>query len=168
CPRRLCAARLRVGPLTAFGRECSMIARRLVSTGLASQHAWGRCFVAPLAFVVLATFMLSAAPSFALSTYRFDGQLAPVICSSLGTGSVAVSDFNGDAYVAAENGEVSVFDSAKAQIGTLDSSATPAGSFGSELQVAANNGTGEGYVLDTQHNVIDVFDSTGTYLCQIT
>src|SRR6185312_16298507 len=42
------------------------------------------------------------------------------------------------------------------------------GSFGPGLEVAVNNGTGNVYVLDTAHNVIDMFDSSGNYLCQIT
>ena len=36
------------------------------------------------------------------------------------------------------------------------------------VAVAANNATGDVYVLDSTDNVVDVFDSTGGYVCQIT
>jgi DNA-binding beta-propeller fold protein YncE len=140
---------------------------------LGSRSVSSRRCVVVSTFVVFGLLGLSAAPTFALTTYRFDGQLAPpsgAFEGSLEGGSVAVNDFNGDAYVAEGNGVVDIFDSSRTQVGSLDSSTTPAGSFGgsSVPRVAANNATGEVYVLDPRDNVVDVFDATGTYLCQIT
>jgi DNA-binding beta-propeller fold protein YncE len=109
--------------------------------------------------------------------YPLDGQLAPPSGSFgfLEANSVAVNDFNGDTYVADSdslNGGpdvVDVFDSGRTQIANLNGASTPAGSFGGgAVAVAANNGTGEVYVLDSTDNVVDVFDATGAYRCQIT
>jgi len=148
-----------------------MSALRLMLAGLVSRCVASRRCVAVSAVVVFGLLALSATPALALTTYRFDGQLAPASGAfegGLEGGTVAVNDFNGEAYVAESEGAVDIFDSGGAQIGSLDSSTTPAGSFGGGPRVAANNGTGEVYVLDSTHNVIDVFDATGTYLCQIT
>jgi len=109
--------------------------------------------------------------------YPFDSQIVPT--SPIGsptqtlpiaTNGIAVNDFNGDTYVADSSaGVVDVFDSSGAELARLDSSTTPAGSFGGVgVSVAANNSTGDVYVVDSSDGVVDVFDSTGKYLCQIT
>ena len=110
--------------------------------------------------------------------FPFDGSLAPSSGSfgSVVANSVAVNDFNGNAYVAdSSSGTVDVFNSAGSQIATWDGSVannppgTPAGSFGGgEVFVAADNTTGDVFVLDPTDNVVDEFSSSGSYVCQIT
>ncbi|HEY7830504.1 MAG TPA: hypothetical protein VIC06_08075 [Solirubrobacteraceae bacterium] len=87
--------------------------------------------------------------------------------------SVAVDDGNGQTYVAdSRSGAVDVFETATGtQLASLDPSLTPPHTFGggqNEIAVAANNATGDVYVLDPTNKVVDVFDSAGGYLCQIT
>ena len=127
--------------------------------------------------VVLA---LGAGTAFGALSYPFDSQLAPAGGSfgHLDAGSVAVNDANGDTYVAdSESGVVDVFETATGlQLASLDGTATPAGSFGGGegsgagniVAVAASNATGDVYVLDATDNVVDVFNSLGGYVCQIT
>ena len=114
-------------------------------------------------------------PARADLAFPFDGHIAPSSGSfgGLGVNSVAVDDLNGDVYVADQgNDQVDAFEANGTQLPVgLDGSATPAGSFGSGgsfIEIAANDGTGNLYVLDSAHEVVDVFDSTGNYLCQIT
>ncbi len=130
-----------------------------------------------LLFVLCATLLVGAAPASAALTFPFDGQLAPAAGSfgTLGANSVAVDDANGDTYVAdSASGTVDVFDTATGtQLagveGSLQGSSTPAGSFGGgEVAVAANDATGDVYVMDPRDNVVDVFASSGGYVCQIT
>lgn len=54
-------------------------------------------------------------------------------------------------------------------IGTFDGSATPDGSIGNDnsTRVAVDEATGDVYVLDIIHDVVDKFDQNGTYLSQI-
>jgi DNA-binding beta-propeller fold protein YncE len=125
-----------------------------------------------LVLAALAMLAWGAASASAEVTYPIDGQLVPSSgwFELLEANSVAVNDFNGDAFVADSGaGVIDVFDSARAQIATLDGSTTPAGSFGGgAVSVAANNATGEVYVLDSTDNVVDAFDASGKYTCQIT
>jgi DNA-binding beta-propeller fold protein YncE len=119
----------------------------------------------------LAALALSSTPASAALTYPFDGELAPAGGSFgfMGANSVAVDDSNGDTYVANEPGVIDVFGSTGTQLASIEGSLTPARSFGGgRVSVAANNGTGDVYVLDTTDNVVDEFDSAGDYLCQIT
>jgi DNA-binding beta-propeller fold protein YncE len=122
---------------------------------------------------VLAVGLLGAGSAFGAFSYPFDGQLAPAggAFGRLSADSVAVDDLSGETYVAESNnpGAVYVFDSSGAQLASLDGTLTPSGSFGvGGTAVAANNGTGEVYVLDEQDSVVDVFESAGGYVCQIT
>jgi hypothetical protein len=127
---------------------------------------------------VLAALVLGAAPAFGALTFPFERQLAPSSGSfgQLEMGSVAVDDANGNTYVAdshadAVDGAVDVFNSAGTELAPLNGALTPAGSFPRgevSVAVAANDGTGEVYVLDAAHDVVDVFESSGGYLCQIT
>ncbi len=122
--------------------------------------------------VLCAVLALGVGSASAALTYPFDGQFGPAsgAFGALDVGSVAVNDSNDDTYVAdSETGVVDVFDSSGTQLASLDSSLTPAGSFGrGEVAVAANNGTGRVYVLDPVHDVVDAFDPSGNYVCQIT
>jgi hypothetical protein len=122
--------------------------------------------------------LFAPAASAALS-FAFDAQLAPAGGSfgNMGANSVAINDFNGDIYVANdaaqedthEPGVVNVFSSTGTQLASLDGSLTPAGSFGREaVAVAANNATGDVFVLDSADSVVDEFDSAGNYLGRIT
>jgi DNA-binding beta-propeller fold protein YncE len=138
----------------------------------------------------LGALSLPAAPASAMLSFPFDGQIAPTsgsfgrtepggpVLGNPALGGVAVNDFNGETYVAeeptaqaSEHGgldAVDVFDSAGAELPPLEAALTPAGSFGAgAILLAANNATGEVYVLDSTHQVVDVFDSSGGYLCQI-
>ncbi len=130
-----------------------------------------------LLFVLCATLLVGAAPASAALTFPFDGQLAPAGGSFglLQANSVAVDDADGDTYVAdSASGTVDVFDTATGtQLagveGSLQGSSTPAGSFGGgEVAAAANDATGDVYVMDPHDNVVDVFASSGGYVCQIT
>jgi hypothetical protein len=134
----------------------------MVARGLTSRVVTVVCVVA--GGLLFATGSASAAV-----TYPFDGQFSG---GASGNG-VAVNDFNGDIYmVEPQTDVVEVLDGSGAPVqASIDGSSTPAGSFGGgneRLEVAANNGTGDVYVLDTAHGVIDEFDSSGSYLCQIT
>lgn len=51
-------------------------------------------------------------------------------------------------------------------IGSFDGSGTPAGSM-VPTKLAVDEATGDVYVIDTAHDVVSKFDSTGTYLSQI-
>ena len=50
----------------------------------------------------------------------------------------------------------------------FNGSETPAKSFGSWPAAFAANASGDVYVADETHNVVDKVTSTGTYICQIT
>ena len=121
-----------------------------------------------------------AAPALAGFTYPFEGELKPASGSfgSLNASSVAVDDQDGDTYVAdSSTGTVDIFETATGtQVGAWTGSATtnpplgaPGGSFGGgAVSVAANNGTGLVYVLDSIDKVVDVLEPNGDFHCQIT
>jgi hypothetical protein len=115
----------------------------------------------------------------AARVFPFDGQLVP------GSGefglvegnSVAVVDGSGDAYVAdSASGVVDVLATASgSEVSSWNGSAAvnppgaPAGSFGGgKVAVAASDGTGDVYVLDSTNSVVDVLNAAGAYVCQIT
>jgi DNA-binding beta-propeller fold protein YncE len=138
-----------------------------------------RRFVLVLLAGVMVLGVLGASSASAFLSYPSDGQLAPaqVLGGRAGfgflyTGGVAVNGGDGDTYVVdAEARVVDVFATATdSQLAMkLEGSATPAGSFPSNgIEVAANNGTGDVYVLDSEHGVVDVFNTAGSYVCQIT
>lgn len=127
--------------------------------------------------VVAAAFILlvaSASSAWGALSFPFDGQLTPSSGSfgDIQPNGVAIDDANSDVYVADSTADVvEAFDAEGHEVLRLDGSTTPDGSFGaggSRLFVAANNGTGEVYVLDSAHGVVDVFDAAGSYVCQIT
>jgi sugar lactone lactonase YvrE len=100
--------------------------------------------------------------------------------------SVAVDDTTGDVYVGDVSHDVvvkfdeagnlitSFGDSTPSADGQLKGLATPDGSFDpqsafhSVLGIAVNQATQNLYVIDAGHEVVDVFDSSGSYLRQIT
>jgi DNA-binding beta-propeller fold protein YncE len=131
------------------------------------------------AVVVCGVLALGVGSALGANAFPLDGQLAPTgsTFGRLQPGSVAVDDASGETYVAdSGSGVVDVFETATGtQLASWNGSAatnppgTPAGSFGGDLMaVAANNGTGVVYVLDSTDNVVDVFDSLGGYTGQIT
>jgi NHL repeat-containing protein len=89
---------------------------------------------------------------------------------------VAVNDESGDVYVIDQgNNRVEEFDAEGKYISQFNGAETPAGSFSAGHNVssiAVDNSTdaakGDVYITDPGHGVIDVFDSTGKYLSQIT
>ncbi len=115
---------------------------------------------------------LGAGVASAALVYPFVGQLAPSGGEFDSPGGVAVDAANGDTYVVDEWARVvDVFETASGtQLASLEGSSTPAGSFGASRQiaVAANDASGDVYVLDAEHGVVDVFNSLGAYTSQIT
>ncbi len=115
---------------------------------------------------------LGAGSAFGALSYPFVGQLAPASGSFAHEAEgIAVDAASGNTYVAENVGVVDVFDTASGtQLAPLDSSLTPAPHTfgGGQVEVAANDATGEVYVVDSTDNVVDVFDSLGSYVCQIT
>ncbi len=88
--------------------------------------------------------------------------------------SVAVNEATGEAYVAdSSTGVVYVFDSSGVLQATWTGggsgpgSGTPAGSFGGFVFVAVEQSSGHVFVADDTHRVIDLFDTSGTYLTQV-
>ncbi len=127
-----------------------------------------------LAGLVVVLCGLMAGSASAAFKYSHTGDLeAAGGFGGLGVNSVAVDDGDEKTYVAdSGSGAVDVFEtSSGTQLVSLDGSLTPAGSFGGgreQVAVAANDATGDVYVLDSTNNVVDVFDSAGGYVCQIT
>jgi DNA-binding beta-propeller fold protein YncE len=132
---------------------------------------------------VLVVGLVGAGAAFGALAYPFVGQLAasPEPFGYLSAGSVAVDAVNGDRYVAdSGTGAVDVFSEAGVQLAGLNGALTPSGSFGpggvsnggpgptGYVSVAANDGTGDVYVLDSTHGVVDVFSAVGDFVCQIT
>jgi hypothetical protein len=93
-------------------------------------------------------------------------------------GAVAVNDETGDVYVIDQgNNRVEEFNAEGKYVAQFNGTETPAGSFSSGSNrepcgIAVDNSTdaakGDVYITDPGHGVIDVFDSTGKYLSQIT
>jgi hypothetical protein len=134
--------------------------------------------VATLIATTWAMLALGVSPARAAFTYAFEGGLVPSSpFGFLDAGSVAVNDANDQTYVGDSGaGVVDVFQtSTGTQLPTWDGSAlsnppgTPAGSFGGgAVSVAANNGTGHVYVLDSTDSVVDELNPSGEYLGQLT
>ncbi len=121
---------------------------------------------------VLAVGLLGAGSAWGALSFPFAGQLAPASGSfAHEVEGIAADAASGNTYVAESGGVVDVFDTASGtQLAPLDSSLTPAPHTfgGGQVEVAANDATGEVYVADSTDNVVDVFDSLGSYVCQIT
>lgn len=99
-----------------------------------------------------------------------------------GETTVAVDNSTGDVYVAdAANNVIDKFDSSGAYLCQItglgsastsssecDTSAAGPGALNSPVGLAVDQATGNLYVADTGHDVVDEFDSSGKYLSQIT
>jgi hypothetical protein len=92
--------------------------------------------------------------------------------------TTAVNDVNGDVYVADSGSDVVfVFGALGNYLSTMNGSAppassvTPGGSFGKgagAVHVAVDQSSGDVYVSDSSHGVVDRFSSAGVYLSQLT
>jgi DNA-binding beta-propeller fold protein YncE len=123
--------------------------------------------------------VLGGASAFALNEHLFSGSFGG---EGAGNGQfvepsgVAVDASTHGVYVVDRgNNRVEVFSSAGAYVSQFDGSAAPTGVFSSPSAIAVDNSgnvldpsAGDVYVVDTGHNVIDKFSSTGTYLGQLT
>jgi hypothetical protein len=92
-----------------------------------------------------------------------------------GSSAIAVDAKSGDTLVGGADQElqeevVRVFDATGSLVATWTGANTPAGGFGQHLiySIAANEATGDVYVADRSHGVVDVFEASGGYVCQIT
>jgi DNA-binding beta-propeller fold protein YncE len=111
----------------------------------------------------------------------WDGSETPLGSFGASAVSVAAEDSTGDVYVAdSEAGVVDKFDAEGKLIdsfgdskpspnGQLAGAETPAGGFAAQgvFGIAVDQASGELYVIDAGHQMIDVFDSSGRYLRQI-
>jgi hypothetical protein len=104
---------------------------------------------------------IAAEPDVFFSGYAdgigFDGKTGDVFVADSGQVNTYQFDSAG-AYLAAWNGNDSPLD---------PGSRTPAGSFGGYTSVAADDSSGDVFINDTEHQVVDRFDSSGKYLSQI-
>jgi hypothetical protein len=121
------------------------------------------CGVGVLAGVLGVWCVVGSAPALAALRYPFVGQLTGVGQAS----DVAVDDVSGDALVP-NGGVVHVFGASGSLVATWDGSNTPAGSFGGSVVVAVSEMSGRVYAADPGHGVVDVFESSGSYVCQVT
>jgi hypothetical protein len=146
-------------------------------------HAKVLLAVATAFMVFGASSALAATATLHPALSSFDGGGAPA--GSMSPQAIVVDQASGDTYVIdSANNVVVKFDSSHevdksfGEEGALNGSATPSGSFAfSDGQTVANaiaideSGTatdGNLYVADPGHGVIDVFDSSGTYLSRLT
>ena len=84
-----------------------------------------------------------------------------------GDGGVAVNGTNGDVYLPeTEHGVVTVYGPEGSLLKTVDGTETPDESF-EPIGVAIDESTGEFYVIDEAHKVVDQFTSAGAYVDQI-
>lgn len=151
----------------------------------------GVCWGAPRRFVVLSmlvgvfvvgVFACSSAPALAARGHVFDKSFGePCSSEPCGPGKlkepsgVAVNEATGDVYVVDKgDNRVEWFSPTGTYLGQFDGGATPAGSFSAPEGIAIDDSTnlsdpsaGDVYVVDTGHDVIDKFSSTGEYLGQL-
>src|SRR5450759_2364606 len=145
--------------------------RPLVLTVRASLCAPSRRLAAVFATAAFAVLALGAAPVLAATAFPKLGQInGPAPGSSFGhldSESVAVNDSNGHVLVA-DSGVGLVYDFTSASDtspAVWNGESTPAKSFGGGLiSVAVDNASGDVYVADTTHLVIDKFDASGNLI----
>lgn len=118
----------------------------------------------------LCALALGATPASAALTFEQIGEItgpeAGVPFGSLKSESVAVNDQNGHILIA-DSGAHRVYDFASATDTAptvWDGTTTPAGEFTGNLAVAVDNSTGDVYVSDSAHAVIDKFDQDGNLI----
>jgi hypothetical protein len=138
-----------------------------------------RAVAASLATLVVLVGVLALASPSALASDSYPG-VPNALFGAPGSGvgqlsgpvGVAVDESSGDVYVAdAGNNRVEEFGAEGKYVATITGAETPAGSFSDSSGVAVDNSSspakGDLYVMDVGHHVIDVFNSSGTYLSQI-
>ena len=124
-------------------------------------------------------FALTATPSFA-GQREYPEEITESF-GNAGTGNeqfkdptgIAVNETTGNVYVVDKgNNRVQEFGPEGKYISQFNGSGTPAKSFSEPSSIAIDNSTdaakGRVYVVDNGHNVVDVFNSAGTYLYQLT
>jgi hypothetical protein len=148
------------------------VLRGLVGTGAPPIRLTGLLVVA----IVLVALMSPSPAAAAIVNPKLGEVSVPAGTGNLLSESVAVSDANGHIYVGrAGQGEGSAtvydFSSASDTSPTVwNGSNTPAGSFGGgeghapRLAVAVDNSTGDVYVADSIHAVVDKFDADGNLI----
>jgi hypothetical protein len=125
---------------------------------------------------VVGLLAFAAAPALGALQYPLVRQLSAGF--SAPEGPVAVDPVSGDTLVADQEGVgssagaatvVRVLNASGVLVATWTGANTPAGSFGDNaIYAIAVNATGDVYVTDRAHGVVDVFEATGGYVCQIT
>jgi len=139
----------------------------------------GKTYVADSASGVVDVFETATGTELA----PLESKLTPAKSFGGGEAYVAANNATGDVYVLdTTDGVVDVFEpaggylcqitgsatpSASECIGGAGSSRTPAGGFSEPRGIAVDQATGEVYVVDAEHGVVDVFGSGGEYLRQI-
>jgi hypothetical protein len=128
-----------------------------------------------LACLLVGILSVGVKPASAELSFPFDSELTPTVGELGEPNSVAVDDADGDTYLAdSAPGVIDVFDTATgAHLARWEGTAltnppgTPSKSFGgANVAVAANDGTGDVYVLDPTDNVVDQLGPKGEYLRQ--
>jgi hypothetical protein len=115
--------------------------------------------------VVFGVLVFGAGPASAELQYPFVRQI-PVSATSLE--SVAVDGLTGGTLISVGGGAVRVYSASGSLETTWDGSVTPAGLFGRVPDVAVDDATGDAYVVANEEHVVDVLDSTGAYVSQLT
>jgi sugar lactone lactonase YvrE len=134
-----------------------------------------------LAAVLIAMLMLAPAPALALrehvysSSFGSEGSGEGQFSEPAGVAVSEVGGSSGDVYVVDKgNNRVEVFSSTGTYLSQFDGSVAPTGAFSAPKTIAVDNSanpldpsSGDVYVTDTGHSVVDKFSSSGTYLGQI-
>jgi DNA-binding beta-propeller fold protein YncE len=151
-----------------FGGPGSDAGQVTSPAGIAVSPSGGAVYVVDQGSAAVQAFDASGDP-----LMRFDGAATPAGAFSIPT-AVAVDSAGGDVLVAdSGNNVVDRFDASGAYQSQLVGGDTPAGGFSSPSGVAvdgtsATPTSGFVYVADSNNNVVDVFDASGTYVRQIT
>ena len=82
---------------------------------------------------------------------------------------LAVNGQSGRVFVADKlEAKIYEFATSGSYLSTLNGAGTPTGSFGQSLSVAVDNGNGQIFVSDPQTHAVEVLDSSGAFVAQIT
>ncbi len=122
-------------------------------------------------FVLVGGLVFASAGALAALQYPLVRQFSSGLQEPNGSG--AVDGKTGDVFVPDTEGNLSVLRVLNASgelVGTWAGANTPSASFGEHYiySVAADDATGDVYVADRSHGVVDVFEASGVYVCQIT
>jgi hypothetical protein len=151
--------------MIARGDMVEDLSRRIVAASLATLLV----LVGVLALASPSALAISRYPAVPNALFGAQGSGAGQLSGPLG---VAVDEASGDVYVAdAGNNRVEELGPEGKYVATIAGTETPSGSFSDPTGVAVDNSAspakGDLYVMDVGHHVIDVFNSSGTYLSQI-